>query len=88
MRADGHRTAAEDIERSLALLGDPAALPFIRRLLIEAYFGSAFHWIAYGMQNAHGKHKENHSKLPTYLDSFGEHQMSQSWQQLESIKYP
>ena len=67
MNASDHRAAAEDIERANADLGDPAAKPYIRRTMIENYFGSAFSWIAYGTSTKHGQHKENHSGLVSYL---------------------
>ncbi len=52
--------------------GDPAVKPYIRRTMIESYFGSAFHWIAYGTATKRGQHKENHSSLPSYLNGLGE----------------
>ena len=50
MLVDAHRQAALDMEQTIAALGDPAAQPFISRLLIEAYWGASFHWIAVGCQ--------------------------------------
>ena len=72
MLADAHQKAAEDIERTIALLGDPAANPYIGRGLIELYWGAAFHWMAAGCQRKHAKHKENHTKLGRFLRDQGE----------------
>ena len=84
MLADAHRQAALDIEQSLAKLGDPAVEPFVGRLLIEAYWGAAFHWVAYGCQQKHGKHKENHTQLSRYLRDLGEPVMAKRWEGLDS----
>lgn len=86
MNANDHRAAAEDIERANVDLGDPAAKPYIRRTMIENYFGSAFHWIAYGTATKHGQHKENHSRLRSYLNGLGEPRVAQDWQTLESLR--
>jgi len=67
MLADAHRQAAEDIERAITGLGDPHAKPYLGRSIIEMYWGASFHWIAYGCQQKHGKHKENHTKLVSYV---------------------
>lgn len=72
MLGDAHRQAAMDIEQTIALLGDPAANPYIGRGLIELYWGAAFHWAAYGCQRKHAKHKENHTKLGRFLRDLGE----------------
>ena len=76
MLGDDHRTAAEEIERTLSDMGDPATKPYIGRTVIESYWGAAFHWIAYGCQRKHGKHKENHTHLVTYLRDLGETTLS------------
>jgi hypothetical protein len=60
MLADMHRQAALDNEQAATLLGDPAARPFVRRAVIELYWGASFHWIAYGCQRKHGKQGESH----------------------------
>ena len=72
MLADAHRQAAIDIEQTITDLGDPASKPHISRLLIEAYWGSAFHWIAFACQQKHGKHKENHTQLARFLRDMSE----------------
>jgi hypothetical protein len=86
MLADAHRQAALDNEQAIADLGDPAAKPYIRRGLIELYWGAAFHWIAYGCQQKHGKHKENHTKLVSYLRDLGEQAMSDKWNRLDDVR--
>lgn len=76
MLADMHRQAALDNEQAATLLGDPATRSFVRRAIIELYWGASFHWIAYGCQRKHGKHKENHTKLVSYLRDQGEDAMA------------
>jgi hypothetical protein len=86
MKAEDHRLAAEDIEAVLPDLTASTAGPRANRVLIETYYGSAFHWIAYKCQTQHGKHKENHSKLVTYLRDIGEPAVGEQWQVLEEIR--
>jgi hypothetical protein len=86
VNADDHRQAAEDIEAVLPDLAASPAGPRANRMTIEAYFGAAFHWIAYGCQTKHGKHKENHTKLVSYLRDIGEPEIGERWRVLEEIR--
>ena len=83
MLADAHRQAALDIEQTIDDLGDPTARPYLGRGVIELYWGAAFHWIAYGCQQKHGKHKENHTKLGKFLRDQGEHERADQWDALD-----
>lgn len=83
MLADAHRQAALDLEQSIADMGDPAVKPYLARAAIELYWAAAFHWIAYGCQTKHGKHKENHTKLGRYLRDLGEPGIGGLWDALE-----
>lgn len=83
MLEDAHREAAENIERVIADLGDPAVKPYINRSLIESYWGAAFHWVAVGCQVKHGKHKENHSHLGKFLRDLGELSVADWWDRLD-----
>jgi hypothetical protein len=86
MLADAHRQAAEDDEKALADLGDPAVKPYIGRAVIELCWGAAFHWIAYACQQKHGKHKEHHSGLVAYLRQLGEPDAADRWETLERAR--
>lgn len=86
MLADAHRLAALDLERSIVALGDPSMNPWNAHALIELYWAAAFHWIAYGCQTMHGKHKENHTKLGKYLRDLGEPAIAQAWDSLENAR--
>src|SRR5690348_3997367 len=59
---DARRRAPPSGARSGAIhrrdMGDPATKPYLARAVIELYWAAAFHWIAYGCQRKHGKHKE------------------------------
>jgi hypothetical protein len=83
MLGDAHRQAATDIEQAVTRIGDPAANPAFIRALIELYWGAAFHWIAYGCQQKHGKHKENHTHLAKYLRDLGESSVGKQWEALD-----
>lgn len=76
MLAEAHQQAALDIEHLIADAGDPVSKPYIRRGVIEMYWGSAFHWLAYGAQQKHGKHKGNHTHLVSYPRDIGEPEMA------------
>jgi hypothetical protein len=83
MLEEAHRQAAEDIERSIADLGDPLAKPSNNRSAIECYWGAAFHCITFGCQRKHRRHKENHSKLESYLRDLNEPAIATNWRTLE-----
>lgn len=86
MLADAHRDAAMDIEDTIARMADPAAWPRANRVLIDGYWGTAFHWIAVGCQVKHGHHKEKHSGLVSYLRQLGEAAVATYWETLEHVR--
>lgn len=79
MRADAHQQRALQLEHAINLLGDPTADPDIAPTLIENYWAAAFHWIAFGCQQQHGQHKENHTQLGRYLRDLGEPAIATRW---------
>jgi len=87
MRADAHQQRAQQLEHATILLGDPAADPDIGPSLIENYWAAAFHWLAFGCQQKHGKHKENHTQLGRYLDDLAESDMADHWNRLERTRH-
>jgi hypothetical protein len=84
MRVDGHEDHALQLEQAIAVLGDPSAAPYVSISLIENYWAAAFHWIAFGCQRKHGKHKENHIQLGRYLRDLGEPAIGSAWDRLEN----
>ena len=83
MLADGHRSAAENIEATIALV---STSPRAARLIIEGAWGAAFHWTAFGCDTKHGKHQEIHARLGTFLRSQGETMVADAWEQLDRIR--
>lgn len=83
MLADGHRSAAENIEATIALV---STSPRAARLIIEGAWGAAFHWTAFGCDTKHGKHQESHARLGTFLRSQGETMVADAWEQLDRIR--
>ncbi len=83
MKVDNHQAKALREEQSIDDLGDPALKPYNGDVLIEAYWGAAFNWIAYGCHRKHGQHKENHRKLPKYLRDLGENLVADAWEALD-----
>jgi hypothetical protein len=83
MRTDAHQERALQLEHTIGAVGDPNADPDHAPGLIELYWGAAFHWIALGCQQKHGKHKENHAQLGRYLRDLGESAIGDEWDRLE-----
>ena len=83
MRADAHQQRAQQFEHAIAALGDPSADPDLGPTLIENYWAAAFHWIAFGCQAKHGRHKENHTQLARYLRDNGEPAIGDAWDRME-----
>ena len=49
--------------------------------------GAAFHWIAYACQQKHGKHKDKHQGLVSYLrDDIAEPVIADRWRALEDLR--
>lgn len=86
MRADAHEQRARQLEHANAVLGDPAADPDLAPSIVENYWAAAFHWLAYGCQQKHGQHKENHTQLGRYLRDLGETAMADRWDDLERTR--
>ncbi|MGH2501454.1 MAG: hypothetical protein ACRDID_02950 [Ktedonobacterales bacterium] len=86
MNTDAHRAAAEDLEHSIADLGDPATRPYNGRALIELYWGAAFEWLAYGCGRKLGKHKEKHDGLARFLRDVSESGMADRWAAMEGVR--
>jgi len=86
MRADAHQQRALQLEHALDILGDPATDLDIVPAVVENYWGAAFHWIAFGCQQKHGQHKENHTQLAKYLRDLGEPTIADQWDRLEHAR--
>ncbi len=86
MKADAHRQAAEELEVVMPDLLNSAVGLRANRLLIEAYWGAAFHWIAFGCQQKHGKHKEKHEGLFKFLNDIGESQIADNWRSIDDAR--
>jgi len=83
MLAENHRKAAESIEKGVAKL-QPDADPTMGRLAIEAAWGAAFHWIAFGCETRHHQHKNNHTRLGRFLRDLGEENAAGLWERLDA----
>lgn len=83
MLAEKHRQAAEDIEKTISSLQTAS---YAARVVIEGAWGAAFHWIAFGCETKHQKHRESHSRLGTFLRSQGEGAVAESWEDLERVR--
>ena len=86
MRVEAHERRALQLEHAITVLGDPAVDADIAPALIESYWSAAFHWIAYGCQQKHGQHKENHTQLARYLRDHAESVVADHWDTLERTR--
>ena len=83
MLAPAHRTRAEDIEATIAVI---QANPQAASMVIEGCWGAAFHWIAYGTQQKHGKHQESHARLAMFARTLGELDVADWWTLLDQVR--
>lgn len=83
MLAEGHKQAAEDIEKTIMPLQTTS---YAARLTIEGAWGAAFHWIAYGCATKHNNHQESHARLGTYLRRLGQNAVAEWWEDLEHVR--
>ena len=86
MNEAGHRQRALDIEQTITDLGDPTAKPYICAVLIESYWGAAFHWLIVGCMRKHNWHTDSHPGLVRKLTDLGETTMAQEWTTLERLR--
>jgi hypothetical protein len=85
MNEAGHQQRAQDIERSVQDLGDPAAKPYICAMALEGYWGAAFHWIVAGCMRKHNWHTDSHQGLVRKLTGLGEASIATHWATLERL---
>src|SRR6266699_3688402 len=79
MLAEGHRQAAEDIEKTILSLQTAS---YAARMIIEGAWGAAFHWIAFGCETK----RESHARLGSFLRSQGEGAVAELWENLERVR--
>lgn len=83
MLAENHRKAAESIEKGIVKL-EPDSDPVMGRLAIEAAWGAAFHWVAFGCETKHQQHKNNHARLNRFLHDLGEDDAAVLWERIDT----
>lgn len=83
MLAEGHRQAAEDIEKTIIPL---QTIPHAARVIIEGTWGAAFHWIAFGCATKHKTHQESHARLASFLRRLEEKEVAAWWESLDKVR--
>ena len=83
MKAEGHRLAAEQIEKGLAKL-QPDIDPEMARLAIEGAWGASFQWIAFGCETKYHQHQNNHTRLGHFLRTLGEGTVALWWERIDT----
>ena len=86
MNEASHEQRALDVERSIFDLGDPSAKPYICALVIEGYWGAAFHWIVVGYIRKYQWRTDSHLGLAKKLNSLGAADIAILWSTLEGLR--
>jgi hypothetical protein len=81
MKAEGHRQAAEKIEKGIVKL-QPETDPEIARMAIEGAWGASFQWIAFGCETKYQQHQNNHTRLGHFLRTLREGTVALWWEVL------
>jgi len=85
MKAEGHRQAAEQIEKGIAKL-QPEVDPEMARLAIEGAWGASFQWIAFGCETKYQRHQNNHTRLGRFLRDLGEETVAVWWKDIDEYR--
>jgi hypothetical protein len=85
MKAEGHRQAAEQIEKGIAKL-QPDTDPDMARLAIEGAWGASFQWIAFGCETKYQQHQNNHTRLGRFLRTLGEETVALWWEGVDACR--
>ncbi len=85
MKAEGHRQAAEQIEKGIAKL-QPDTDPEVGRLAIEGAWGASFQWIAFGCETKYQQHQNNHTRLGRFLRTLGEETTALWWVRIDALR--
>ena len=83
MKAEGHRQAAEKIEKGIIKLR-PETDPEIARMAIEGAWGASFQWIAFGCETKYQQHQNNHTRLGHFLRTLGEGTVALWWESIDA----
>ena len=83
MKAEGHRQAAEQLEKGIAKL-QPDTDPEVARLAIEGAWGASFQWIAFGCETKYQQHQNNHTRLGHFLRILGEGTVALWWERVDA----
>lgn len=76
---------AKDMESSALTLAEINPDLHVR-VITEALFGSAHHYIAYGVQSKVGEHFDKHAGVPALLRRYGFNEEAASFEKLDSIR--
>jgi len=85
MREDDHLKSAEEMERSARALAEVGQEKHVR-VIAEAIFGAAHHYIAYGLGKKVGEHLDKHAGVPALLRRHGFDEQASNFEKLDSIR--
>lgn len=85
MKADGHKSKANEIKSSLkVLLPDKEGKHVVA--IVELSFGILQHLIAYGMELKYGRHLNSHVGLCKELRNIGEDHIAQIFESVDTFR--
>lgn len=85
MREKDHLKSAEEMERSARTLAKRDPEKHVR-VIAEALFGAAHHYIAYGLESKVGEHLDKHAGVPALLRKHGFDEQASDFERLDSIR--
>lgn len=85
MRKKDHLKSAEEMEESARALAEEDPEKHVK-VIAEAIFGAAHHYLAYGLEDKLGEHLDKHSGVPSLLRKHGFGEEASCFEKLDSIR--
>lgn len=85
MRKEDHLRSAREMEASARALAEENPDAHVR-VITEAIFGAAHHYIAYGLENRVGEHLDKHAGVQALMRKHGFGEEASYFEKLDSIR--
>lgn len=84
MRAEGHKTKADELWHAIERLIDEPEEDVVA--IVELSFGMCHHLIAYGMERKHGRHIDTHAGVTKLLREVGATEIADAFEMVGSLR--
>ncbi|MCK4758100.1 MAG: hypothetical protein KAS67_06600 [Thermoplasmata archaeon] len=84
MKADSHLKKAREIKASVAKLKDD---PVHLVAVVELCYGMAQQFIAYGLEDKYGEHRDTHTGLPALLRENDRGDIAMQFERLDTLRH-